>query len=379
MGGHRNTSCISYQGIWKPDGPEIGPEILPPVKELDRPRETKVGSLLDWRLHTQKLENTRRLLSSDDEWLKWKNIGTIAESVKHLLQTPIVSCFSSLNLDFLARFTLPANYYPLLCQSTLHRWACKHPIITIFADQLDYETQYLKTDFHIPYPTSDPESKISAQLYCLRGPVIVLDDDEPYSHGDRRTVECARSRIDDPTMYTEANRGGPFHDDGSLKVDWEKLEVVQRVLAARLQAFVKEGCPDEAKNSIIPDAWIYEFHGARPNTFVSPTVREREAPFDAQDPYNITGTWILCLCYQMERFPFRTHPPPRYPEGQLQFSKFELRVTGVEPAPASEASGLPTVHFLGTEDVTQLMYGTMHPHHVKGMWFRAQLRVTVRS
>lgn len=34
MGGHRNTSCISYQGIWKPDGPEIGPEILPPVKEL---------------------------------------------------------------------------------------------------------------------------------------------------------------------------------------------------------------------------------------------------------------------------------------------------------------------------------------------------------
>lgn len=284
-----------------------------------------------------------------------------------------------MNLDFLARFTLPANYYPLLCQSTLHRWACKHPIITIFADQLDYETQYLKTDFHIPYPTSDPESKISAQLYCLRGPVIVLDDDEPYSHGDRRTVECARSRIDDPTMYTEANRGGPFHDDGSLKVDWEKLEVVQRVLAARLQAFVKEGCPDEAKNSIIPDAWIYEFHGARPNTFVSPTVREREAPFDAQDPYNITGTWILCLCYQMERFPFRTHPPPRYPEGQLQFSKFELRVTGVEPAPASEASGLPTVHFLGTEDVTQLMYGTMHPHHVKGMWFRAQLRVTVRS
>ncbi|KAL9008986.1 MAG: hypothetical protein Q9173_005949 [Seirophora scorigena] len=120
-------------------------------------------------------------------------------------------------------------------------------------------------------------------------------------------------------MYTEANRGGPFHDVGSLKVDWEKLEVVQRVLAGRLQGSVNEDwspLPDETKNN--------------------------------------EGIWSDVIFRPVNR------------EDDIQFSKLELRVTGVEPAPASAASGLPTEHFLGTEHMIQLLDAVMQPFCVRG-------------
>lgn len=56
----------------------------------------------------------------------------------------------------------------------------------------------------------------------------------------------ARSRVYDLRRYTHANMWGPFLDDGSQAVDWEKVQAIMIVLAYNLRIYTERRLPLES-------------------------------------------------------------------------------------------------------------------------------------
>lgn len=76
-------------------------------------------------------------------------------------------------------------------------------------------------------------------------------------------------------------------NDGSWRVDWEKVEAILVVLGNNIHSkrFVSK---------LFTDVWDSPFSGSWPRSFLStnqPVPESDVSPLDAQDPYGITGTW----------------------------------------------------------------------------------------
>ena len=92
------------------------------------------------------------------------------------------------------------------------------------------------------------------------------------------------------------NRWGPFHDDGSDTVDWEKMEAIMVDLGYNMRVF------RHRTFNRTPLMWDKPWVGATPNSFVndppdSPppqkaAKREHSGRLDHKDPYGIAGTWM---------------------------------------------------------------------------------------
>jgi hypothetical protein len=110
----------------------------------------------------------------------------------------------------------------------------------------------------------------------------------------------ARSKVYDLREYTDGSLWGPFKDDGSQHVDWEKVEAIMIVLGYNLRKF------SERTQHVFPDLWMDPWCGAGPNTFVSPpNIREHDddqedsvvVELAKRDPYGITGMWTRVVCF----------------------------------------------------------------------------------
>jgi hypothetical protein len=114
--------------------------------------------------------------------------------------------------------------------------------------------------------------------------------------------------------YNDQNYWGPYLDDGSLNVDWEKVEAIMIDLGYNLQKFT-----DGLENAKAGDVDVYNrpFEGITPYSYtpiqeyVCPGVKalvasgtwnsldkqvkcltgQPEIPLDAMDPYGVSGTW----------------------------------------------------------------------------------------
>lgn len=97
----------------------------------------------------------------------------------------------------------------------------------------------------------------------------------------------ARARVYDLRRYTDDNFWGPFLDDGSQGVDWEKVESIMVVLGYNLRVFSRRMA------GRVDSIWDEPWAGTAPDSFVSPPSLNVEPalPLDAQDPYGVTGTW----------------------------------------------------------------------------------------
>jgi hypothetical protein len=138
--------------------------------------------------------------------------------------------------------------------------------------------------------TSFEDRQASAHLHCLYGVPVLRP---PRSHFSL-PYPYACSMVYDLRNYTQRNFWGPFMNDGSADVDWERMEAVMIVLGYNLMMFT------ESASGIFKEQWTVPFSGVSPNSFrtISPLIGGMPTPpADLRDPYNVTGSYMRVICF----------------------------------------------------------------------------------
>jgi hypothetical protein len=200
-----------------------------------------------------------------DEASKRPNLEYVAENVADLLRNTSSKSAKPINVEFLAElFQRPANVGPLLCASSLYERA--------------------RRDGGGP-PGTKAEHQMSAKLHCLFGVPILYRKRTEY----KPVYPYATSKVYDLRQYTDKSFWGPFLDDGSQGVDWEKMEAIMVVLGHNLRTF------SERSHGVFEPTWTDAFSGATPDSYRAPSPPKLErslVSLDLNDPYNVTGTWM---------------------------------------------------------------------------------------
>lgn len=146
-----------------------------------------------------------------------------------------------------------------------------------------------RTQHHQLPPTvlNEAQRQQSAKLHCLYGRPILKTG----RLRSARTYPYACSKVYDIREYTDESRWGPFMDDGSDNVDWEKVEAIQIVLGNNI--YVKK------LTRLFSDIWDNPFSGSWKGSFMS-TPNLDKSSLDAMDPYGVTGTWYRVRCHGPE-------------------------------------------------------------------------------
>lgn len=210
------------------------------------------------------------------------------------------------------------------------------------------------------------DRQLSAKLHVLYGvPVGVVHKNYEGSgpryslrHDTTEIHPYARSRVYDLRQHTDDGTfWGPFLDDGLQTVDWEKLEAIMIIINYNLKHSREVQSQHDGKVEVQKNPWV----GAVPNSFISPAKSvpmEPALPLEAQDPYNITGTWTRIVCFldytALYDFNFGADQPepgqPRKPidtEEATRFITMKLQVTKIEAPGEDCGPQLPVVHFQG--------------------------------
>ena len=228
------------------------------------------------------------------------------------------------------------------------------------------------TEAHATSPTKPAQRELSfdrqlsAKLHCLYGVSVgtvhkTCDNAPPRYSLRNDTADIhpyARARVYDLRQHTEHGTfWGPFLDDGLQTIDWEKLEAIMIILDYNLRRSTEVHRQHEGMIELQEKPWI----GATPNSFISPpqsVPMEPTLPLEAQDPYNITGTWMRVVCFldytDLYDFNFggdRLDPDqPREPintEEATRLITMKLQVTKIEAPGEDDGRQLPVVHFQG--------------------------------
>lgn len=129
----------------------------------------------------------------------------------------------------------------------------------------------------------------SAKLHCLYG--------RPILNGGRtrssRMYPFACAKVYDLRQYTTAAHWGPFRNDGSDRVDWEKVEAVLIVLGSNLRT-------TQSQSFSLHNIWDAPFAGSWSGSWV-PSPARSLTRLDAEDPYGISGTWLRVGCRDTPR------------------------------------------------------------------------------
>ena len=210
------------------------------------------------------------------------------------------------------------------------------------------------------------DRKLSAKLHCLYGLSVstvhkTYEGSPPrYSlrHDTTEIHPYARARVYDLRQHSEDGTfWGPFLDDGLQTVDWEKLESIMIVLDYNIRRSAEVDRQYDGMLELQESPWV----GATPHSFVSPPQSmpiEPALPLEAQDPYNITGTWTRVVCFldytELFEFNFGSDQPepnePRKPietEEATRLILMKIQVTKIQAPGEDDGQRLPVVHFQG--------------------------------
>ena len=273
-------------------------------KDIYLQRYDKPVSETSWESEVHDFIRLEKILESSDRQVKRDALEFAAEQINRLLDTASSDPDESLNIQLLAdHFADATNIDTLLCSSNLFERAGGE-------DQAPARTEELR--------------QASAKLHCMYG--VPIDEipsrssftiwrpsavSSPSSHTRLRsrpmlTHTYARSKVYDLRQYTEATLWGPFRDDGTQRVDWEKVEAIMIVLGFNLRKFT------ERSDGRFPMIWDEPFVGATPNSYIAPPaatgptekldsdlikIRELALNLNALDPYGVTGTWMRVVCF----------------------------------------------------------------------------------
>lgn len=184
-----------------------------------------------------------------------------ASSAGHAVETSDTQ-YASKNMEFLRGFfDSDVNREAFLQKSSL------------------FERVYRSQHHQAPSPSLTKEQQQqSAKMHCLYGKPILKTG----RLRSARTYPFACSKVYDIRQYTARTRWGPFMDDGSDNVDWEKVEAIMIVLGNNI--FAKK------LTRLFSDIWDNPFSGSWKNSFISAPNPDMSS-LDARDPYGVTGTW----------------------------------------------------------------------------------------
>ena len=205
-------------------------------------------------------------------------------------------------------------------------------------------------------PTQE-ERQLSAKLNVFYGLPLEPSDADIRSKLAHPVHPYARSRVYDLRRYTEANSWGPFMDDGSYQVDWEKVQAILTVLGYNIQLLC------ERTNGQFSLIWDRPFGGLAQESFASRSLeclkKQPSTQLSDQDPYGVTGTWMRIVCFldytKLYAFNFENIeiPPdqerdPICTEEAIRLIFLRLRVTKIEQPGEDDDPHQPVVCFRGT-------------------------------
>ena len=240
-----------------------------------------------------------------------------------------------------------------------------------------------------PHMSSTFDRQLSAKLHCLYGmPIDSIRKDSTARYDLRSETRpihpYARSKVYDLRQHSDHTLWGPFTDDGSQNVDWEKIEAIMIILHHNMRISA------EAHN-------VYEsvlnlpsrpFTGVTPNSFVSTTQSvpmEPALPLEAKDPYHVTGTWMRVVCFldytDLYDFNFDNgEVEPDRPRGPIfkqeavRLIVMKLRITKIQPPGEEDGQRLPVVHFKGTSSSLRPTWDPNAHSKIKGKFLTFSIR-----
>ena len=335
--------------------------------------------------------------------MKTAKLHSLAKCTEDLLGTAAVGPEPSLNLSFLAKlFESRQTKDALLCGSFLFDWvkseawndratrgvpeinsveisalsteSCSRALeadpLALVMDQT-YQLDAPPKDLLPVLPTRNFEDRqFSAKLHCLYGISIEKVYKEsvnsskytpryPLRGASVPVHPYARSRVYDLRQHTDHTLWGPFLDEGSVRVDWEKMEALMIVLNYNIK--LATGAHKEYEGCL--ESQDGPFCGVTPNSYISAPTSvplQPALPLEAQDPYNITGTWTRIVCIldytELYRFNFDSDDTPEddQPRGPFDTEEatrlitMKLKVTKIAAPKEEDGQRLPLVHFCGT-------------------------------
>lgn len=234
----------------------------------------------------------------------------------------------------------------------------------------------LPTDFAADTPEL---RQLSAKLHVYYGLEIEPSQNDLQLHGDidddavavaQEIHPYARSKVYDLRAYKAKNYWGPFMDDGSGKVDWEKAQNIMIVLAHGLRIF------SERTNGEIGPFWDKPFVGLAANSFVShgfEKVSKEPDPFVGQDPYGVRGTWMRVVNFldYHDLFAFNFQPPLIPPDQErppittkeaFRLILLKLKVTKIETPSDDDEESDPSMPIVFFEGVSKSLHMRWDPN-----------------
>ncbi|KAK0718149.1 hypothetical protein B0T26DRAFT_777698 [Lasiosphaeria miniovina] len=189
----------------------------------------------------------------------------------------------------------------------------------------------------------------SAKLHSLFGmPLLKLGRTR-----SSRMYPFACSKVYDLREYTENTRWGPFMNDGSDRIDWEKVEAILLVLRNNMKNKGLDTFP------IFSNFWNTAFGGSWPRSYIPWPEEQERSELELQDLYNVSGTWLRVVCFLdyndffSYNFPIGDHLPDNIPRPALNTGEatrlilMKIHVTKVEAPGESDGQDHPVVHFEG--------------------------------
>jgi hypothetical protein len=249
----------------------------------------------------------------------------------------------SRNADILATiFNDESNQLAFLCRSFIYERA---------------RAEFLADDIRYWHGPPKLEHQKSAHLHCLYGVPRLF----AYPSTRRQTrhnlmAPFACSKVYDLRQYNDRNKWGPFMDDGTMRVDWEKVEAIMIVLGSNMDDLGLSSIRMCETFCSVP------FAGTWPNSWQSPhtTGQHRDPdPLEHLDPYGITGVWLRVVCFLdytdffAYNFAAEAQPPPHIPRPSINVGEatrlilMRIFVTSVEEPGPEDGQNLPVVHFKG--------------------------------
>ena len=226
------------------------------LAHFDLPAKTETEP--NWQHLLKTNINIEKLLKSSDVSLKTEEaLIRVVELASSLLQTATPSAV--LNTAWLRRMFVhdESNISSFLCRSSLFRGArlgSNTPASTTALRQMSAKLQVF--------------SGLDVEADCSRM-------DRPL--GDVQLVHSyARARVYDLRRYKQANHWGPFTDDGTSAIDWEKVQAIMLDLCFNIRMYkTRRARPESTRYysparrgdlGIGPGFWDKPFWGLAPNS-----------------------------------------------------------------------------------------------------------------
>ncbi|KAK5624767.1 hypothetical protein RRF57_000482 [Xylaria bambusicola] len=320
------------------------------LRHLDAPP----GASVDWERSLKQLVQLRRLCSRPDADDKNDELDFVYRTVIELLKNASATSdesvqagltanfYPSRNADILTDiFSVESNQEAFLCRSFIYERA---------------RAEFHARDIRYWHGPPKPEHQKSAHLHCLYGVPLLF----AYPSARRRTRHnlmhpFACSKVYDLRQYTEQSKWGPFLNDGSMRVDWEKVEAILIVLGDNMTNLGLSTIRMCKTFCTIPFAgtWSHSWKSHHPSP---PHGLELQ---DRLDPYGITGVWLRIVCFMdytdffAYNFGVDEQPPPHVPRPSIDVGQatrliiMRIFVTAIERPGPEDGQALPVVHFKG--------------------------------